>query len=310
MHRSLLIPAILIAVVATAGAQTTPVRPKITGISHLALYTSNAAATERFYTVVVGAAKLPDPENSRGIKYALSATQYVEVLPLSAGVGINRMDHVAFNTDNAEAMRKYLAAKGWQTPAKVRKGADGSRWFAVLDPEGNKVEFVQSPANPNVPNVPNVIGNHIIHVGLLVHSREKEDTFYCTLLGFRPYWYGGMVEGRLDWVSQQVPDAHDWVEYMLVKDPGPGIPASMSQHQLGVLDHLSIGEISVDTAYATLKASGRLVNVVNDGRTQMGKDGKGQFNFYDPDGVRLELMNFHATEKPCCSAFTAQDPME
>jgi len=49
---------------------------------------------------------------------------------------------------------------------------------------------------------------------------------------------------------------------------------------------------------------------VNDGHTQMGKDGKGQFNMYDPDGIRLELMNFHATEKPCCSPFTAEDSAE
>jgi len=26
--------------------------------------------------------------------------------------------------------------------------------------------------------------------------------------------------------------------------------------------------------------------------------------------VRVELMNFHATEKPCCSGFTAEDPAE
>ena len=44
--------------------------------------------------------------------------------------------------------------------------------------------------------------------------------------------------------------------------------------------------------------------------TQIGKDGKGQFNLYDPDGIRLELMNFHASEKPCCSPFTADDPAE
>jgi hypothetical protein len=29
---------------------------------------------------------------------------------------------------------------------------------------------------------------------------------------------------------------------------------------------------------------------------------------YDPDGIRLELMNFKATDKPCCSPFTADDP--
>jgi hypothetical protein len=65
----------------------------------------------------------------------------------------------------------------------------------------------------------------------------------------------------------------------------------------------------VTDAYKALEASNRLGGV-HDGHTQIGKDGKGQFNLYDPDGIRLELMNFHATEKPCCSPFTAEDPAE
>jgi len=32
--------------------------------------------------------------------------------------------------------------------------------------------------------------------------------------------------------------------------------------------------------------------------------------FHDPDEIRAELMNFRATEKPCCSPFTAEDPAE
>ncbi len=79
--------------------------------------------------------------------------------------------------------------------------------------------------------------------------------------------------------------------------PGTGIPPNMSQRSLGVMDHLSIGQDSVDTGYATLKNAGRLENVRNDGHTQIGKDGKGQFNLYDPDGIRLELMNWHATQE-------------
>ena len=43
---------------------------------------------------------------------------------------------------------------------------------------------------------------------------------------------------------------------------------------------------------------------------KIGLDGKYQFNMYDPDGTRVEVMNFHATEKPCCSPFTADDPAE
>jgi catechol 2,3-dioxygenase-like lactoylglutathione lyase family enzyme len=308
MHSRLIATAFLLACTAAAVAQTAPARPKITGISHLAVYTSDPAATDHYYREIIGATKLPDPENPKGVRYALNSIQFVDVLPLPANAGINRLDHTAYNTEDAEGLRKFLAAKAWKTPAKVTKGDDGSRWFGVLDPEGNKVEFVQPAHIPQTIAAPNAIGHHIIHVGFLVHNRAVEDTFYRDLLGFRPYWYGGMQEGKLDWVSQQTPDSHDWMEYMLTSGPsGTGIPATMSQHDLGVLDHLSIGENSVTDAYKVLEAGNRLGGV-HDAHTQIGKDGKGQFNLYDPDGIRLELMNFHATEKPCCSAFTAEDP--
>ena len=54
-----------------------PARPRITGISHIAVYTSNPAATEKFYLETVGAVKRTDPENAKGVRYAISATQFV-----------------------------------------------------------------------------------------------------------------------------------------------------------------------------------------------------------------------------------------
>jgi catechol 2,3-dioxygenase-like lactoylglutathione lyase family enzyme len=303
-----LVAASFVTAASTAAAQTIPTRPKITGISHLAVYTSDAAATEHFYTVSVGAVKEADPENPQGVRYALSATQFVEVLPLPAGQGINRLDHVGLNTESAEGMRKYLAAKGWQTPAHVERGADGSRWFDVLDAEGNTIQFIEPPAHPKPVDAPNAIGHHIIHVGLLVHDRAAEDKFYRDLLDFKPYWWGGR-DGKVEWVSQQVPDAHDWIEYMLAAGPGKGIPADMTQQTLGVLDHFSIGEASVPDAYKVLVDGNRLSGR-HDQAPKIGLDGKYQFNLYDPDGIRVETMNFHATEKPCCSPFTADDPAE
>jgi catechol 2,3-dioxygenase-like lactoylglutathione lyase family enzyme len=291
-----------------AGVKHMPVRPRITGISHLAVYTSDAAAAEHYYTVSLGAVKLPDPENPNGVRYAFSSTQFVEVLPLPPGQGVNRLDHTAWNTESAEGMRKYLAARGWKMPAHVQKGTDGSRWFEVLDPEGNKVQFVEPPKHPKAVEVPNAIGHHIIHVGMLVHDRAVEDQFYRELLGFRPYWWGGR-NGKVEWVSQQVPDGHDWLEYMLAAGPGKGIPADMSQNTLGVLDHFSIGEVSVPDAYKVLAAGDRLGGR-HDPAPKIGLDGKYQFNMYDPDGIRTEIMNFHATGKPCCSPFTAEDPAE
>ena len=290
-------------------------RPRITGISHIAVYTSNPAATEHFYVDALGAVKQADPENPKGVRYALSASQYIEVLPLPEGAGINRLDHTAWNTDDAETLRRYLGSKAWKVPGQVERSADGSRWFTTSDPEGNKVQFVQPPEHPKQVLAPSAIGHHMIHVGFMAHNRAVEDTFYRDLLGFKPYWYGGMVEDRVDWVSQQSPDSHDWMEYMLTHGSTPlsasaGIPADMTQHDLGVLDHFSVGVDSVDAAFKTLKDAGRLAGVNAQDHTQMGKDGKGQFNLYDPDGIRVELMNFHATEKPCCSPFTADDPAE
>jgi catechol 2,3-dioxygenase-like lactoylglutathione lyase family enzyme len=313
MQFRFMVAASLVAFALTAAAQMPDkplMRPRITGISHIAVYTSNPAASEHFYVDIVGAVKQADPENPKGVRYALSATQFIEVLPLPADAGINRLDHTAWNTDDAETLRRFLGSKAWRVPGQAEKGSDGSLWFTTKDPEGNKVEFVQPPENLKPLPAPNAIGHHIIHVGYLVHNRAVEDTFYRDLLGFKPYWFGGMVEGRIDWVSQQSPDSHDWMEYMLTSGPsGSGIPAAMSQHQLGVLDHLSIGEDSVDAAYRILKDGNRLSGA-HDDQPKIGKDGKGQFNLYDPDGIRLELMNFHATEKPCCSPFTADDPAE
>jgi hypothetical protein len=41
---------------------------------------------------------------------------------------------------------------------------------------------------------------------------------------------------------------------------------------------------------------------------QMGRDGKYQFNLYDPDLVRIEYMEFKPAETPCCHPFTGPQP--
>lgn len=293
----------------SAAAQSAPPRPRITGISHIAVYTSDAAAAEDYYTSVLGAVKLKDTENPQGVRYVFSATQYIEVLPLPAGAGIDRLDHVAWITASADGLRRYLAAKGWKTPASVEHGSDGSSWFDVLDPEGNKVQFVQPPAHPRPVNAPKAVGHHIIHAGYMVHNRALEDTFYRNLLDFRPYWWGGRDGRHIDWVSQQCPDGHDWMEYMMTRGDS-GVPAGMTQRELGVMDHFSIGVASVPEVYKDVLVAGGRLEGRHDAGPKIGLDGKYQFNLYDPDGIRAELMNFQATAKPCCSPFTAESPSE
>jgi len=296
------------ATAATAGSKTHLSRPPITGVSHIALYATDAAKTERFYVHDLGGHPGADPEAANGRRYYFAPTQFVEVLPLPASAAINRLDHVAFTTVDAQALRKYLASQKIVVPKNVERGSDGSQWFEVADPEGNRIQFVQPPAD--APIVPfNPLSNHIIHVGFIIHNRALEDSFFRTVLGFKPYWFGGMKDDNPTWVSQQVPEGTDWLEYMVVGPPeGRGIPATMAKSDLGVLDHFSLGVVNAQAAYTLLWNGNRLEGQAN--TPKIGRDAKWQLNLLDPDGTRAEVMELHAIGEPCCSPFTASDPRQ
>lgn len=302
--RTATLTSLFLTCVATASAQ--PTRPAITGISHMCVYASDLAASDNFYGHILGALKGPDPQDPTGTRYYFNGTQFVEVLPLPPDHTISRMSCVAFNTQDAAGLLQYLRARQIPGIGELQTAADGSPWFQVKDPEGNQVQFIQPAGVMVIAAVFNPIGTRIIHVGYLVHSKTAEDTFYKDILGFRPYWFGAMRPDNLDWISQQVPDGHDWLEYMLVGD-GSTVPLTkVDQRQLGVLNHFSIGVRNMEEAVTTLYKEDRL-SPKHDGPS-MGKDGKWQANLYDPDGTRVELMEFQPAMKPCCSPFTADSP--
>ncbi len=288
-----------------AGAQP-PDRPAITGISHMCVYSSDLAASERFYGHVLGGMKGADPLSPTGTRFYFSPTQFVEVLPLPADHGISRMACVAYKTENAVRLREHLLARKIEGISELHTGSDDTRWFQVKDPEGNQVRFIQQGKLVVMSPEAKPIGTRVIHVGYVVHSRAAEDSFYKELLGFKPYWFGSKQPDHLDWISQQVPDGHDWLEYMMVGD-GSSVPeAKVDQRQSGVLNHFSLGVRNMEEAVTTLIREDRL-SPRHDG-PQMGLDGKWQANLYDPDGTRVELMEFQPVTKPCCSPFTAASP--
>ena len=60
-----------------------------------------------------------------------------------------------------------------------------------MDPEDNRIQLVQALAH--LPSVPlNTLSSHVKDVGFIVHDRAREDSFFRDVLGFKPYWYGGM----------------------------------------------------------------------------------------------------------------------
>jgi catechol 2,3-dioxygenase-like lactoylglutathione lyase family enzyme len=281
--------------VATGARAQEAKRPPITGIGYVSISAQDPAAARRFYTQ-----ELLLPETTCPLKdcarYQVGRDQYVEVVHADQPQ-IDGMRVIGFRTTDAEALRRYLAAHNVTVPPSVERWPDGSAEFAVTDAEAHHIAFVEPKATSDQQGA---ISHRLIHVGFMVKDRAAMDPFYKDILGFRPYWHGGMQPERTDWVSLQVPDGSDWLEYMLNVPPAP------SHHMVGVLNHFALGVANMDSTDAALERTGWQPH--GEEHKQMGRDGKYQLNVFDPDEVRVEFMDFSPSQKPCCSDFTAPHP--
>jgi catechol 2,3-dioxygenase-like lactoylglutathione lyase family enzyme len=297
--------------VQAGGAQT---RPAITGIAFVRVYVANPARSQHFYGKVLGY----DRRYQDGlIWYPVNDSQWIEVAKVPAPAPPAKVAAIGFTTRDLPALKRYFEAKS----VVVISPKIGQ--LMVHDPEGRQVIFVRQsdpskdPSRPYIKTLgdrttrpatrPNKIspraGSHrIIHTGFTVKNRDAEDKFYKDLLGFKPYWFGGRTEGQLDYVSLQVPEGTDWVEYML------GTSADATAKQLGGSNHISLGVARIETAVAALKANGCVGPDCSN--THIGRNGTMQLNVFDPDLTRTEYMEFDPRQTPCCSPFTGPHPTE
>jgi len=287
---------------ADSSSQPGPVsRPAIVGVAHIGLKTDDMAAARKFYTGILGFQEpfSLDKANGTGLLltyFKVNDHQYIEVFPELTEPRMDRLSHISFETTDAEQMRAYLAGKGIKVPDKLEPRQDGNRGFDVTDPDGHDVEFVEyRPDSLHSRNfgkfLPDTrISQRIIHVGVVVKDREAADRFYRDVLGFKLQWHGGMKDQDTDWVAMRVPDGTDWLEYMLnARNPDP--------HQLGVMHHLSLGVPSINAGYELAVKRG----YATPEKPKIGRDGKWQYNMYDPNFTRVELMEPKPVQKPCCS---------
>jgi lactoylglutathione lyase len=284
-------------------------RPPIIGIAHIALKTDNLSAAREFYGHTLG---FQEPFSVRVAKnspsdlagspgdlimtfFKVNDHQYIELTPNLTNPTEDRLSHIAFETTDIHALRDYLAANGVEVPSALKPGVAGNLSFAVKDPDGHAVEFVEylegSLHSRNFGKfLPDTrISQHMIHVGVSIRDRTAADHFYKDILGFQSIWYGGMTDDRVDWVDMRVPDGTDWLEYMLnVRDPSP--------RTLGVMHHFALGVPDIHAASKEVASRGYDAE-----QPKIGRDGKWQLNLYDPDYTRAELMEPKPVQKPCCS---------
>ena len=271
-------------------------RPAITGIAFVRMYAADRDASAAFYDHDLGFVRV-----NRGAfdRYAVSDSQWFEVVPLPSPAPAARLAAIAFTTRDAAGLQRYLQAHSVPVVEKLKNGE-----FAVKDPEGNLVYFVQtgSQKTPASAFSPRKSSGRIIHTGFAVQSEQAEDRFYRDILGFKPNWRGGRSEDKVDWVSLQVPDGTDWLEYMLNGGTNP------TPKSLGSMDHFSLGTEQMSTIIAALEKNG--CTSPNCRKSQMGRDGKVQLNVFDPDLTRVEYMEYKPSGTICCSPFLGKMPSE
>ena len=280
------------------GGQDQRPRPPITGIAHVRLWSADPSAAVDFYSKILGfTSRDAGCVGMMRPCYILSEHQQIALAKGASGSHANLLAEVAFVTSDAMGMHGYLQARNIRVNP-VTRDFNGAVHFSFQDPAGLPITFVQPSALRQHATSASQISTRLIHAGFVVLDRAAEDKFYKDTLGFHVYWHGGMKDDETNWVDMQVPDGTDWLEYML------NVPADADKHTLGVMNHIALGVPDIHAAERQLRTNGW------NGTEQpkIGRDGKWQLNLYDPDGSRVELMEFTPVQKPCCSDYAGSHP--
>src|SRR6185312_1637740 len=315
-HRCILTLLLALVPLRPLRAADVPKRPPIIGLSHMALYVHDLEKSRAFYKDFLGFAEPYSLTNKDGTIHLtwikINDHQTIELFP-ETEAGSDRLNHVALETPDAEALRLYLAAHGVVVPDKTAKGKIGNKNYTIKDPDGHTVEIVQyepdgwTMLNQGKYMPATRLSSHIPHMGILVGDLAASQKFYGDILGFKEIWRGARGTNQLNWVHEQVPDGKDFLELMLYSElPTPD--------KRGTAHHFCLETSDIEKTKAILTERAAKINYTRPLQIQTGINRKRQLNVNDPHGTRavfLEPKTVDGVPAPSSSApppHTVQPP--
>ncbi|MGN1016810.1 MAG: VOC family protein [Faecousia sp.] len=320
----------------------------ISNIGHITFQMKHEAEMLRFYSEILGmrplftltASDLADTIRAQGgqveeplksivqrdpqapwIQYMkLSDRQYLE---LFHGLGGQYADaenreefygyqKVNYETADLEGLRQRLADAGIPLKEDIHTTADGSREFAVLDPDGNEIQFTQYtedtviPRSEEPPREAVSPLSHTTQVAYQVHDDVNMLSFYTRGLGMRKVYtltFGDLAAwlektGCADaqtlvtlrslasepWIDYLEAAPHQYLEFF--HTPGPKKQRNPEGHY--GYQHLCLEVTDIRKAWDAVTRNG----VRPFTQITLGCEGAYQFWMEDPDGNKIEMMEY------------------
>lgn len=266
-------------------AAGSPGRPPVTGLSHLALKVGDLDKSRTFYADFLGyPVRRVTAGGGDALVVDLNGRQFLLLRPGLQAEAEDRLEHIALETSDVDAMWRFLESHG-TSGEPVARDAAGRRSFRVKDPEGRLLAFTQAAAGPPpaARSHPGAISPLARHAGVLVGDLPRAQKFYGDLVGLQEIWRGSRSGTELSWTNMKVPEGAEYIELMLYSDlPAPNARGSAHHVCLEVPDVEKAKQELLKRPYAA--TYGRPLEV------RVGTNRKRQLNLFDPDGTRIELM--------------------
>ena len=282
------IVAVAISIAAAQVPTAQPERPQIIGIAHVALQTGDLVKARRFYGDLLGYAEVAPKGRAHVAVFAVNDRQRLIVHDGLPADRDERLLALAFETTSAEAMRSFLQGRGQRVADAISDADAGGQRVEVTDPDGHDLRFVErdqrSPARSDGAGPDRRISRRILHAGLTIRDVAAADTFYKDALGFSEIWRGGRTPDVTSWINMRVPDATEYLEYMLVSS------GRIDRRQLGTLHHVALVVPDMQEALMIVRSRTGSDDSNHRAAPQIGRNNRWQLNLYDPDGTRVELM--------------------
>jgi catechol 2,3-dioxygenase-like lactoylglutathione lyase family enzyme len=237
--------------------------------------------TRRFYGDVLGFEEVRQAKDAsgqlHGLVFKVNDDQF---LAFSAGAGSFRLVGISLLTPEIGRARAWVAEHRL-APSEVRTQDDGNPHFALTDPDGTTVDFVEYRLGSWQAELRGKalgarrISDHLQHAGLVVASEPAAMGFYREKLGFWEKNRGGPMPGDVRWIIMLMPvTTGDFIEFMVYAQDPP------ERRQ-----HICFAVPDIDRTHRELIDAG----VQQKFKPFVTNTGLHLMNVRDPNGLRVEF---------------------